>query len=283
MLDLMEIIQRSQRPKPWSEGEKIPWNDPGFSQRMLREHLSQEHDWASRRAVTIQKHVEWIHREVLKGRSGRILDLGCGPGLYTSRLAQLGHECVGVDFSPASIDYAREVAQKEHLRCSYHLQDIRKAPLGSDYDLAMFIFGEFNVFKPEDARQILKKNRAAIRPGGSLLLEVHSFEAVQEIGLQPCSWYSTDSGLFSDQPHIYLQENFWEEEQSVATLRYFIVDGETGWVARYASSMQAYTQEQYLGMLAECGFHDIVFHPSLMGEVDPSQSALFVIRAQKNA
>jgi len=281
MLDLMEIIQRNPKPEPWAEGEKIPWDEPGFSHRMLREHLSQEHDWASRRAVTIQKHVDWIHREVLQGRSGRILDLGCGPGLYTSQLAKRGHECVGVDYSPASIEHARELAQKEHLRCSYQLQDIRKAKFGSDYNLAMFIFGEFNVFTPQDARQILLKTGTAIRPGGALLLEVHTFEVVKEIGLQSCSWYSTESGLFSDQPHLCLQENFWEEEQSVATLRYFIVDGETGRVTRYASSMQAYTQEQYLGMLAECGFHDIAFHPSLMGDVDPSQSALLVIRARK--
>ena len=281
MHDLTEIILRSKRPKPWTEGEKIPWNEPEFSRRMLHEHLSQEHDWASRRAVTIRKHVKWIHREILSCQSGRILDLGCGPGLYTSRLAKLGHECVGVDYSPASIDYAREVAQKEHLRCSYDLQDIRKAQLGSDYDLAMFIFGEFNVFKPEDARRILLKTRAAIRPGGSLLLEIHTFEAVKEIGTQPSSWYSADSGLFSDRPHLCLQENFWDDDPPVATQRYFIVDAETGQVARYASSMQAYAQEQYLGMLEEGGFHDITFHPSLMGEVDPSQSALFVIRARK--
>jgi SAM-dependent methyltransferase len=281
MPDLMEIIQRSERPGPWAEGEKIPWNDPEFSRRMLREHLSQEHDWASRRAVTIQKHVDWIHREVLQGRLGRILDLGCGPGLYTSQLARLGHECVGVDFSPASIEYARESAQKEHLQCSYHLQDIRKAQLGSDYDLAMFIFGEFNVFTPQDARRILVKTCAAIRPGGALLLEVHTFEAVKEIGLQPSTWYSANSGLFSDRPHLYLQENFWEEEQSVATLRYFIVDGETGRVTRCASSMQAYTEAQYRNMLVECGFQDIAFYPSLAGENVPAQPGLYAILAHK--
>ena len=281
MKNLLNIVRRDPRPKPWAEGKKIPWNEPGFSRRMLREHLSQEHDWASRRAVTIQKHVDWIHREVLSGRPGRILDLGCGPGLYTSQLAQLGHECVGVDFSPASIDYAREVTQKEHLRCTYHLQDIRKAKLDSNYDLAMFIFGEFNVFTPQDARQILLKTGAAIRPGGALLLEVHTFEAVKEIGLQPCSWYSTESGLFSERPHLCLQENFWEEGQSVATLRYFIVDGEIGWVTRHASSMQAYTEAQYRNMLVECGFQDIAFYPSLAGENNPAQPGLHAILAHK--
>ena len=62
---LLDVIRREAAPEPWSEGEKIPWDEPGFSRRMLQEHLSQEHDAASRRIQRIASHVEWIHREVL--------------------------------------------------------------------------------------------------------------------------------------------------------------------------------------------------------------------------
>jgi SAM-dependent methyltransferase len=279
MPDLMSLVQRSQRADPWVEGEKIPWNEPAFSRRMLQVHLSQEHDWASRRAVTIRKQVDWIDREILSGRPARILDLGCGPGLYASQLAQRGHTCRGVDFSPSSIDYAREIAQKSNLPCTYELQDIREADFGSGCDLVMFIFGEFNVFKPEDAARILRKARVALRPGGSLLLEVHTYETVHDMGKQPAAWHSEESGLFSDRPHLYLQENFWDEARSVATLRYFIVDAQTGRVTRYAASTQAYTQAEYVKMLTENGFQNVDIYPSLTGEADPSQAAFFAIRA----
>jgi SAM-dependent methyltransferase len=243
--------------------------------------LSQEHDWASRRATTIEKHVDWIHQKILSGRSAHILDLGCGPGLYTSQLAILGHECTGVDFSPASIEYAREYAQKANLHCSYQLDDLRKADFGSGYDFVMFIFGEFNVFTPQDARWILQKAHQAIQPKGSLLLEVHTFEVVRQVGLQASSWYSSESGLFSDRSHLCLQENFWGEERSVTTQRYFIVDAQTSQVTRYASSMQAYTEQQYRELLEECGFQEIVLYPSLTGETDPAQTGLFAILARK--
>ena len=282
VLGLVDIVQRSERPAAWSEGEKIPWNEPGFSRRMLREHLSQEHDWASRRTTILQSHVDWIHRVVMSGKPGRILDLGCGPGLYTNQLARLGHVCSGVDFSPASIEYAREQAEKEGLRSTYELQDIRKAEPGIGYDLAMFIYGEFNVFTPQDAKQILDIAQAAIRPGGSLLMEVHSFETVRQIGSEPSSWYSSKSGLFSDRPHVCLQENFWDEGQSAATQRYYILDAQTRLVTRYASSMQAYTNEKYRDMLKEGSFTDVEFFLSLSGEVIPSQSHLFVIRARRS-
>ncbi|MBO2673395.1 hypothetical protein ACWAU3_02215 [Shewanella sp. JL219SE-S6] len=37
---------------------KIPWNDADFSQRMLENHLSQEHDWASRKLAVIERQVD---------------------------------------------------------------------------------------------------------------------------------------------------------------------------------------------------------------------------------
>ena len=67
----------------WRGAYKIPWDNPDFSGRMLAEHLSQDHDLASRRIEWIDRQVAWIHDELLGGRAARILDLGCGPGFYS--------------------------------------------------------------------------------------------------------------------------------------------------------------------------------------------------------
>jgi SAM-dependent methyltransferase len=145
-MNLQEIVRRTQPPVPWAEGEKIPWNEPGFSARMLNEHLSQTHDLASRRSEIIDRHVAWIHDSVLGGCPSRVLDLGCGPGLYTQRLARLGHCCTGVDFGPASIAYARGQAAAEGLACRYIEADMRTiGALALDpVDLVMLVYGEFN-------------------------------------------------------------------------------------------------------------------------------------------
>jgi SAM-dependent methyltransferase len=277
----MDIIQRQDPPEPWAEGEKIPWNDPGFSARMLHEHLSQAHDAASRRFEIIDRHVSWIHKTVLTGKPARILDLGCGPGLYASRLARMGHECVGIDFSPASIAYASGNARAENLHCSYLQEDIRSADYGAGYGLVMQIFGEMNVFTPDDARKILIKAHDALGEGGLLLMEPHTFEAVRTIGGQPRSWYSGSSGLFSDRPHLYLHESFWNAERRVATERYFVVDAATGDAAQHAASMQAYTDEEYRSLLAECGFGGGIFYDSLGGNTGKAQGDLIAIVARK--
>jgi SAM-dependent methyltransferase len=233
---------------------------------MLQEHLSQEHDAASRRLTAIERHVHWIHSELLSSHPIKILDLGCGPGLYTSRFARLGHTCMGIDYSPASIAYARNLAASEDLQCRYQLGDIRTADYGSAYGLVMLIFGEVNVFKPKDARRILHRAHRALADGGLLLLEPHTFAAVQRRGEEGCSWYSARRGLFSDQPHLCLQEGLWNPLTHAATIRYFLIDGATGNVSRYAQSLQAYTDEELGAILSESGFADARIFPSLSGD-----------------
>lgn len=282
-MKLLDIVRRQPHPEPWAEGEKIPWDDPAFSRRMLQEHLSQDHDAASRRFAIIDQHVDWIHRHVLDGQPTRILDLGCGPGLYTHRLAELGHTCTGIDFSPASIAYAQKRAEDAGLACTYRQQDIRKADYGGDYGLVMLIFGEFNVFRPAEARRILEKADLALKPTGHLLLEPHTFNAVRELGEAPSSWHAAESGLFSDKPYLCLQENVWNSEDNVAIQRYYVVDAKTSQVTRHSSSMQAYTDAQYRALLNTCGFDSVTFHASWGGNADVAESPLHVIHSQKQA
>ena len=278
-MDLSEFIKRSPIPEPWAEGDNIPWNDPAFSERMLLEHLSQQHDAASRRFEKIDRQVAWIHGTVLGSRPAPVLDLGCGPGLYATRLARLGHHCTGIDFSPASVRYARELAGQDHLACTFVGEDIRQAVYGSGFGLVMLIYGEFNVFRPADAKHILNKAFAALAPGGILLLEPSTFAATEAIGHAPASWVTTQRGLFFDQPHVYFEERTWDPTAHTATKRIFILDAATAQVQRYASTYQAYTELELQALLESCHFGDVHFYPSLLGVPDPAQSSFIAVTA----
>jgi len=284
-MNLEDIVRRQLPPAPWAEGENIPWDDSAFSKRMLKEHLTQSHDLASRRFETIDRQAKWIHEEVLARSPTRILELACGPGLYTGRLAKLGHECVGIDYAPAPIRYAEEAARREGLSCTYRLEDVREATYGDGYGLVMMIFGQFNVFRRDDAGRILAKAFAALLPGGRLLLEPQRFETVEKSGKAGRRWHSCGAGggLFSSRPHLCLTESFWDPQTRATTQRYFIVDSETGAVTRHAMTTEAYTHEQFRDALTQAGLRDVCFFPSLVGvEVeDESQSANLAIVARK--
>ena len=251
---IKDIMSRIVPARPWTDGEKIPWHEPEFSRRALQDHLTQDHDWASRRNEFIDRHVDWINSRLKPG--SRILDLACGPGLYTERLTRLGHSCLGVDFSPASIDYARQKAAEEGLAIEYVLEDIRKFKTKEIFDCVMFVFGEFNVFTEEDARGILNSASGALRPGGLFVLEGHTYEAVRENGVTPASWWTAPAGegLLSPKDHICLQENYWDEGAATATTRYYAIDAGTDEVSMFCSAMVAYSIKKYERLFLEAGF-----------------------------
>jgi SAM-dependent methyltransferase len=248
---------------------------------MLAEHLSQDHDAASRRFETIDEHVRWVHHELLSEKAAHILDLACGPGLYTCRLARLGHRCCGIDYSPASIAYARAQAEEERLQCVYRLLDIRSVSYGSGYDLAMLLFGEFNVMRPRDGERILAETHAALGGGGRFLIEPHTFDAVKRTGERSPSWYTSRAGLFSSRPHLCLTESSWDDARRCATVRYFAIDAGTGRVERFAQSFKAYTDEEYRAVLTASGFEDVRFLDSLGATDDAYREDLHVIVAAK--
>jgi SAM-dependent methyltransferase len=280
-VSLPDLLDRASSPVPWREGDNIPWHDEAFSARMLREHLSQAHDAASRRATTIEAQCAWIHETVLHSRPTRVLDLGCGPGLYTSRLAEQGHTCLGIDYSPAAIAWAMEYAHTHRLACEYRQSDLRITDFGTNYGLILLIYGELNVFPPAEAVSILTKACDALAVGGVLLLEPHTFDAIQAIGSTPATWYTADRGVFADTPYLCLTEHFWDVSTSAATRRFFVVDLATAALTRYAQSFQAYTASGYQQLLAAAGFVDIAIFPSLTGKADPAQPDFCAIVARK--
>jgi len=251
------IDQTVNKETLWDGAYKIPWNDPDFSRRMLAEHLSQEHDLASRKRQMIQKQVQWIHENICNNTPSKLLDIGCGPGLYIEQFAALDYDCCGIDFSPASIEYARNrLGDKARLIEG----DIRSVDFGGGYDLAMMVFGEFNVFSPDECRMILRKTFEALSPGGKFLLEAHTFDAVERIGRAPNSWYKSGPGLlglFSDEPHICLIENRWIEKQQTALQHFHVLDAADGSVKSYRSTTKAWTNDQYKDLLNEAGFTNV--------------------------
>lgn len=89
------------KPKLYEKTQEKFWNDPHISRGMLEEHLNPNTDAASRKPETIDLSVEWIYS--LLPRGAKLLDIGCGPGLYASRFSDHGLCVTGLDFSERSI------------------------------------------------------------------------------------------------------------------------------------------------------------------------------------
>jgi SAM-dependent methyltransferase len=99
----------------------------------------------------------------------RVLDIGCGFGDTTRRLAELvggEGEAIGVDVSAPFLELAREEAAAAGIgNVDYRLGDAQIADLGGPYDYAFSRMGVMFFANPVGA---LRNVRKAMRPGGRL-------------------------------------------------------------------------------------------------------------------
>lgn len=244
----------------WDGNHKIPWNDPAFSARILKEHLSQDHHLASRKQAIIDAQAAWIHSRFLGEPDASILDLGCGPGLYSRVLAGDTHSYLGLDFSPASIDYAIRTFGVPG-RVEFRLGDVVEASFGQGHSLAMMLYGELNVFPPDQCRRILAKAYAALAPGGVLLVERQRFDAVKGVGQGITqTTRAPQGGLFSGKPYVCLTENHWFDGEGVALQRFTVQEEGAARNVVYRSTTKAWTGQEMAALLSDAGFMDVAHH-----------------------
>jgi len=169
-------------------------------------------------------------------------------------LARRGHSAFGIDFSPASIEWAKSSAAEQSLDCEFVHDDIRQADFGTGFDLAMLLFGEMNVFTADDLRLIVRKARAALNPDGVLLLEPHEPGVIRVNFESNPTWSAQKSGLFSAQPHMLLEEGFWHDDEQVAVKRWYVVDAEQSEVEMFSQTVVEYTKNDLVKLVESEGF-----------------------------
>jgi len=117
-----------------------------------------------------------------------ILDLGCGDGVLTARLAELvlHGSVLGIDSSAGMIASAEEHVQPN---LSFRLTDISEIDFERAFDL---IFSNATLHWVKDHRNLLARAHRALRPGGIARLNfaadgncIEFFEVVQEVMALP--------------------------------------------------------------------------------------------------
>jgi SAM-dependent methyltransferase len=265
---LWQIYHRPYPAKPWQDGDNLPWDDPAFSERMLREHLDQSHGAASRQRPEILRQIDWLWQQLGLQPGSRVIDITCGPGLYATELARRGAQVTGIDFSPASIRHARELAEASGVagHCQFLQADVRQAmagQVGQGYDAALFLYGQLAVFRRQEAAQLLRQAAGALRPGGRLALELLDYERIDK---ESSSWWFTDdSGLWGDEPFLCLGERRWDPELRASIDRFFIVDVATGQLQQIGLSDCGYATDEMLALLQAAGFGRAWAYPAWGG------------------
>ncbi len=262
-LDFTKLMEYQVKPAPFASGEPLFWDDPHISGQMLATHLDPDTDLASRKPETIDRSVGWMMTALDLKPGDKLLDLGCGPGLYANRFAQLGIDVTGVDYSKRSIEYARSYAEMVGLEITYRYEDYLDLADEALYDAAVLIFGDYCVLDPEGRQQLLRNIHRALKLGGKFVMDVSSVH-LEDHQEEKSSWYAAKAGFWRPTPHLVLETGFKYPEEMIYLDQYIVID-EDGTTAVYRNWFQDFDRELIVAELESSGFDVLSLWSDLTG------------------
>ncbi len=218
-----EVKHYAKKPEIYAEGSLKLWEDPYIAKGMLEAHLSPGVDAASRKHSFIDESVEWIAKIAHPTTHPKLIDFGCGPGMYTSRLALKGYEVTGIDISSNSITYAKEKAKDLNIDVDYRLGNYLEFEEKEKYDIAILIYCDYGALSDENRIKVLQNISRAIKPGGKIVLDV--FTPNQYTGKAESSeWSISGRGDFFKEEEYLCLESHMIYSDFVRLNQYVIVD-----------------------------------------------------------
>src|SRR5580704_14993544 len=100
----------------------------------------------------------------------RVLDVGCGYGRISNRLAALGCQVTGLDVSAPLLEAAHAAARKQRLAVNYIKGDMRDLPWRDHFDVLVNWMAAFGYFDDATNRAVLREFYSALKPGGRLAM-----------------------------------------------------------------------------------------------------------------
>ena len=220
-----ELKEINSRPAPFQfyTADEL-WTNEHISKKMLEYHLNESIDVASRNKSFIEKSVRWITSHFNVDNKTEIADFGCGPGLYTNRLAERGANVTGIDFSKNSLNYAKQVAAEKGLNVNYVLANYLEFETTNRFDLITMIMCDFCVLSPEQRKKLLSKFHSLLKPDGSVLLDVYSLNSFNQKEESATYEWNQLNGFWSQEDYYCFVNTFKYEKEKVILEKYTIIE-----------------------------------------------------------
>lgn len=268
------------RPAPFSVFTTPEfWDDPDVSASMLACHLDPHDARASRTHEFIDRSVDWLIAELGLTAGSRLLDLGCGPGLYAHRLARAGVNVLGIDASRRSLDHARTVATAEHLPAVFRHGDYLVTDLGAGHDAAILIYEDYCALSPDQRHTLLRRVQAALAPGGAVVFDVTSAARFDSFSESSETAENLMGGFWSRETYVGTHERWVYPELRLLLDRYTIVAQSS--TRQFWNWIQCLTPAEVVRELADCGFGEVELFGDVTGAPFDPDGATFAVVARR--
>lgn len=99
-----------------------------------------------------------------------VLDVGCGVGRWSLRLAERHNRVLGLDLSPRMVELAQARARERDLDCEFAVGDVVSVKLARRFDLILVVTVLQHLTEDADLRMAVHNLSRLLKPSGSLVL-----------------------------------------------------------------------------------------------------------------
>lgn len=257
-----KLLSYLTKPELYANSTAKFWDDEHISKGMLEAHLNSEFEGASRRHQFVDQSVDWITHIAPSAQYIKLLDLGCGPGLYTERFYNAGYQVTGIDYSTRSLEYANHIAEKNGYSISYQYQNYLDIEYVEEFDVITLIYCDFCVLSDVNRKKLLEKIYRTLKPNGKFIVDVNTTN-LYEGREDTREWYYSDCDFWSDKPHLCL-DAFVRYDDSNTMLHQAIIVTES-LINCYYIWDHTFTKNELESDLNQAGFLKIDFYGDIAG------------------
>lgn len=183
-----------------------------------------------------------------------VLDVPCGDGRLTVRLAAAGYATTGIDIAAGEVERARRAAADKAVEARFVTGDLRALPDVGLVDAVLSWGNSFGYLAPADTARSLAAMRRALRPRGRLVLESHTIaESLLVAGIRPRAEHEFGGVRMTSTNRFRARESRMESD--------YVFEDAGGVVEHGRAAHHVHTAGELVRMLDGAGFRDV----SLLG------------------
>lgn len=227
--------------------------------------------------VAYANYLAWVQRYAPASDYPTLLDVGCGTGTLCEYFVENGYHTAGVDLSEDMLAIAMSRFMLSQYEVPFFCQSMDELEGFANLDVIMIALDSLNYLTSEQAiKNTFAQMYKALRPGGQLFFDVHSFAKMAMFLESP---FTYDDG---DITYIWYTEEGEAPHSIIHDMTFFVANA-NGTYDRFEEThyQQTFAPARYEQWLSEVGFTEVTIGAEWQSTPLTDESDRVFIRAVK--